>query len=120
MTHETFLVYYYAASPPREELLQIVKDATGIEEIRVVNDITPYATLQIKPNFEVLGPLYKERVKDIAKYLKQFDSFEEEIAFEDIVLTGNDLVFRAIPKEGDFVVASTKNMVGVYFPKKEE
>jgi isoleucyl-tRNA synthetase len=92
------------------ELIDEIREELNVKEVRFVERATDYVTYEVKPRFDVLGPKYGPRVRDIAAALSALSS--EHV---DAAAAGADVTLRI----GTEVVTLGRDEVDVRAREKE-
>jgi isoleucyl-tRNA synthetase len=71
-------------------LEEIVKSQCNVKSVEVVEEFQK--EVAFKPNFKVIGPLFKDRAKDFARYISELKEIPEVINFEGIEINGSEAV----------------------------
>jgi isoleucyl-tRNA synthetase len=58
------------------ELLALIADELNVKEVKVVADLTPFVTYEVRPRFDLLGPKYAGRLPDVIAALRAADPLD--------------------------------------------
>ncbi|MDE2715641.1 MAG: isoleucine--tRNA ligase [Chloroflexota bacterium] len=100
----------------RELLEQVspqVRDELNTKEISVLDDVSTVANLEIKPNFQLLGPKYERDVGRVAGAISKAEPSEvfrkvsanRQVTLGDYTLEPDEIVVSATDKQGYSVIA---------------
>jgi len=57
----------------QHELLAHLAEELNVKEVRFIDDASPYVRYEVKPRFDLLGPVYGKRVQELARRLAAMD-----------------------------------------------
>ncbi len=96
-----------------EALKELLAFQCNVKEIEVVKEFKK--ELVVKPNFKVIGPILKDKVKDFVKYVKDLKEIPEVIEFEGVELKADEaLIIEYKLPEGYEFSEFSKGVVYIY------
>jgi len=57
----------------QHELLAHLAEELNVKEVRFIDDASPYVRYEVKPRFDLLGPVYGKRVQELARRMAAMD-----------------------------------------------
>ena len=96
-----------------EQVAPQVRDELNAKEISVLDDVSTVANLEIKPNFQLLGPKYGRDVGQVVGTISNAEPSEvfravsanRQVTIGDYTLEPDEIVVSATDKEGYSVIA---------------
>ncbi len=102
-----------------EMLEEIIRVQSNVKAVKVVSEFEKKAV--VKPNFKVVGPLLKDKVKAFAAYVSQLKEVPETIDFEGVQLKSSEaLIVEYELPEGYEYAEFSKGIVYIYKELDEE
>ena len=87
-----------------EDLIPLIQEELNVKTILSEEDLTKYMNLSVKPNYKVVGKLFGAKIKDYEQCLQNIEieklNSEEEIKFEDTLITKEMFEIKISSKEG--------------------
>lgn len=100
------------------DVIDLIKEELNVKNIIFTNDLSNYMNFTIKPNFKNAGSVIGSKMKDFVNFLANLSSEDitklknnEEMYFEDILITNDLIDIKINAKEGFDVAMENNNFI---------